>query len=998
MSGLTLTDTMVQQFAHPLFAEIDDPVFAQAKHRSLHILEMKSASADVVSSILELAKDLAEALKVVAIDRSTFLKHIQLKIEAEVQVQFQVVLAAISVSLFLAAEERPPCFEFDLAPDIDSAQLLKVWSQWRDFSKAQTPLAPMERRADGFAWVCSDTSQECQLARLACAAATLRHGFSFLKGQFDQPSKSPCVSGTELIIDDGELIDRSVPNSKIDLEMTPGSRATQLEIAARWVDEGFKVAAVSAASAVQVSGGFLTGAASALEESMCMQSTLFFSLQKAQRLAEKRNVTDASGKRIHVPECGVVVSPNVHIFRRGVDHGYAPRGPAEVTAVLSVAMPNKNPKWLDHPLEPREGDDYEHLLEQKFQALLWGAVRAGARILIMPEIGCGALGNDPVVVGKAFGKSLHRFGGLLDRVLVMGRPPFYQSVRSAYAVPGAWHEASSIDAGPKLTEISRKADPQGVDLAPSVNQRSRPSTMPVLQPAGEDSQPINDGESSPEPERPDIPRVTVTAAAPAKKSCHSCMFPCYATEPRQSSELLVNAKHASTSEARLSEVRNSQDPCSDDLPTMPNLPQAAHASFPQSEEIQTQPNLVRDETQPSLVPDGTAANLVTDGKPVLQTRLDLPPPAGNPSFGPRLDAVPEGQDAVHQTRVDLATAPGRGVPLTRVDLASGVESHPKIAPKLSSVPVTKVDLAANPPAFTSAKKDAAAAQPTIQKQILAFFKMDSAPVVEAAVPKTRVDLATSNGSATPLTRVDLASDLASQPKPPHTAGPTPVTQVDLASNQQAVASAKKDGGRAGPNTEKESARKAASTLPPMDREWQRWWCARQLGMRMRAAGTETHKQVGQIVAQHDPQQTGSIPVSRLQQVLAESRNGAKPTDDELRLLVSESDSLQQVMPLPKVLEVLRAWEIFEVFKEDIDVIFNLYDGDATGKLDSSDAANILQEISGNNLSNTEVEAITKQNSFSPTELSMMVAKWQAVRLQKDAAVSATTKAAECALQ
>ena len=59
----------------------------------------------------------------------------------------------------------------------------------------------------------------------------------------------------------------------------------------------------------------------------------------------------------------------------------------EVSAVLSISMPNRNPQRTDQPVEFRTGAEYEHLLEQKFQALLWGTVRTGAKILIMPEIG-----------------------------------------------------------------------------------------------------------------------------------------------------------------------------------------------------------------------------------------------------------------------------------------------------------------------------------------------------------------------------------------------------------------------------------------------------------------------------------------------------------------------------------------------------------------------------------------------------------------------------------
>merc|ERR1711881_405082 len=87
---------------------------------------------------------------------------------------------------------------------------------------------------------------------------------------------------------------------------------------------------------------------------------------------------------------------------------------------------------------------------------------------------------------------------------------------------------------------------------------------------------------------------------------------------------------------------------------------------------------------------------------------------------------------------------------------------------------------------------------------------------------------------------------------------------------------------------------------------------------------------------------------------------------------------------------MRAWEIFEVFKEDINLLFYLYDGDSTGRLEGSDAAHVLSEISGSSLKDAEVEVIKKQINFSPVdcmtrlEFAMMVAKWQALAPQSEA--------------
>lgn len=91
-----------------------------------------------------------------------------------------------------------------------------------------------------------------------------------------------------------------------------------------------------------------------MEESICMRSTLFESLEKAQTLAKEQKVTAPSRCNppsrggsdwiCHIPETGCIVSPDVEVFRGCTDDGYpfyAAKQVARMT-IISLAMPNRS--------------------------------------------------------------------------------------------------------------------------------------------------------------------------------------------------------------------------------------------------------------------------------------------------------------------------------------------------------------------------------------------------------------------------------------------------------------------------------------------------------------------------------------------------------------------------------------------------------------------------------------------------------------------------------
>jgi Ca2+-binding EF-hand superfamily protein len=259
---------------------------------------------------------------------------------------------------------------------------------------------------------------------------------------------------------------------------------------------------------------------------------------------------------------------------------------------------------------------------------------------------------------------------------------------------------------------------------------------------------------------------------------------------------------------------------------------------------------------------------------------------------------------------------------------------------------------------------------------------------DSNAPMTKVDLDGKAGAQV-MTRVDLAAvaegGTAAKPATKLPTGAVPKTKLDLVPHEASKARGKTANGETTPGS-------ASTTTTTSGRLWathnsnpQRTECARQLGLEIQAKAAKFREEATDISKTFDAQKTGTIPCSRLDQVLSTTR-GKKPCEEELNLLLEGFS--QQDIPVDKLLELMRAWEIYEVFKDDIDLLFYLYDGDSSGQLDMADVAHVIKELSGGRLSNTEVEAILKKlklndkPSTSRREFAMAVAKWQAITPQQ----------------
>lgn len=336
----------------------------------------------------------------------------------------EVVLAALSLALYLADVSEPLAISMQVPRRNDRNGIQSAWKGWQQSARSdiEAPhLEPLCARAECYKWVQQDTHPCSYLARLAGAFGTLRHGARLA-------SVPALLRGTRLLSAQCRR-----PPPRCNLTAMWHCDRPVLEVAAERARQGFRVAAVNAASAYSVGGGFLSGGRHALEEAMCMQSTLYFSLQRAAHLARECRSRDGQEQCLHIPEDGAILSPDIEIFRNSTAAGYGPcvDGNVRLEAILSVAMPNMNPSVKDCPLDWHSKAQRDLLVERKLHAVLQGAAMVDAEVLVVPDVGCGVYGNDPRTIGAAFGRVLYSYPCFFTEVIISGSYEFFSGACEA---------------------------------------------------------------------------------------------------------------------------------------------------------------------------------------------------------------------------------------------------------------------------------------------------------------------------------------------------------------------------------------------------------------------------------------------------------------------------------------------------------------------------------------------------------------------------------------
>lgn len=182
-------------------------------------------------------------------------------------------------------------------------------------------------------------------------------------------------------------------------------RATTLDAAVGLDRQGLRPAALNFASALTPGGGFLVGAR-AQEESLCWSSALYACLADNEMYAYHLQRDDP------IYSDYVLYSPDVPVFR-GSDGALLeePWACSFLTSPAPIAT-----------LDLTQRSDGAARLEQAFASriakVLAVAARHGHETLVLGAWGCGAFGNDPVMVARRFREALRGpFAGVFSEVV-----------------------------------------------------------------------------------------------------------------------------------------------------------------------------------------------------------------------------------------------------------------------------------------------------------------------------------------------------------------------------------------------------------------------------------------------------------------------------------------------------------------------------------------------------------------------------------------------------
>lgn len=223
------------------------------------------------------------------------------------------------------------------------------------------------------------------------------------------------VAGTRVVLDAAPLVAKA-----------PRGRASRIEVTAERtgqcarrlvVEDGCRrVAMLNFANGVRIGGGFLHGAR-AQEEDLCRCSALYpcIASQNAQAFYVENHCTGSA-----LVSDALIVSSLVPFFRDDTSPSLAFLDAPFLATVITAAAPDRG--WLTAQVEsqlvkPVSDDDIAALFVRRAKAIIAAAHDDGADALILGAWGCGAFGNDPVVVAAAFAQALDEIGACVPRVV-----------------------------------------------------------------------------------------------------------------------------------------------------------------------------------------------------------------------------------------------------------------------------------------------------------------------------------------------------------------------------------------------------------------------------------------------------------------------------------------------------------------------------------------------------------------------------------------------------
>jgi len=411
-----------RQMAHPVFAALKDPQFLFGD-----VGAERSLSAKPVEHSAEMVWRLAQ-------EYASLLRENWAALPAEGSTE--QILEALSIAFHYIGPQAKLGARLSFSLGLDgvykrevSKTILEKWQSWSKLASVGQPvgqrcLEPLDGAGAGDrSWITTGISELHHMRRLSWACCHLRSIATV-------PGVADLVAGTRLLswVSDGKPL-RSQPQP-VNVTM---SRQPTLEVA-MFLAPSQRTAIVLVASSSVVGGGFLAGVPHRLEEEACARSTLFASLREAERKARLEALQDSSGRPVHVPEDGAVLSPGVDFFRHGPKQGYAALPVlVKLVAVLSVSMPNIGNPQSEEPVSTMSPPFYHRLVQQKLMMAMLGASCVGAEVLVVSDLGCVDRGYEPALLGRLIGHVILEAAQTpLREVVLTGNVEFQKAARNVW--------------------------------------------------------------------------------------------------------------------------------------------------------------------------------------------------------------------------------------------------------------------------------------------------------------------------------------------------------------------------------------------------------------------------------------------------------------------------------------------------------------------------------------------------------------------------------------
>eukprot|EP00397_Hematodinium_sp_SG-2012_P003936 GEMP01003946.1.p1 GENE.GEMP01003946.1~~GEMP01003946.1.p1 ORF type:complete len:1036 (+),score=169.76 GEMP01003946.1:32-3139(+) len=149
----------------------------------------------------------------------------------------------------------------------------------------------------------------------------------------------------------------------------------------------------------------------------------------------------------YLPVQGVVLSPDVELFRKTSTSGYAFMFERQKLAgIISMAAFNRNSRIADSPVDaPKDKEVYESQLTDKWRSALVGAIKLGCEVLIVPDVGCGVFKNDPALTGNCLNVVLRELHGHFREIILLGKDQFTVHARRSFATKRLTYHDSDED-------------------------------------------------------------------------------------------------------------------------------------------------------------------------------------------------------------------------------------------------------------------------------------------------------------------------------------------------------------------------------------------------------------------------------------------------------------------------------------------------------------------------------------------------------------------------